>query len=86
MYLTIQSRGEQALFVFMGTCSVRYMEPTTEQIEAELHGWRQQEESRAERRIDLVRRAHAAGFNIRKIHLISGIGRTTIYRDLESTP
>lgn len=62
------------------------MESTPEQIEAELTEWRQQEKSRTDRRIDLVRRAYAAGFNIRKIHLISGIGRTTIYRDLENTP
>lgn len=59
------------------------MKSTPEQVEAELAGWREQEESRPSRRDHLVLRAHAAGFNINKIHTLSGISRPTIYRILE---
>lgn len=69
----------------MGTCSLIYMEPTPEQVEAELAGWREQEEARPIRRDELVLRAHAAGLSINKIHTISGISRPTIYRILEKS-
>lgn len=59
------------------------MTPTPEQAEAALIEWRQQEEARPARRIEIVEQAHKAGFNINKIHTLSGIGRSTIYRILE---
>jgi predicted DNA-binding transcriptional regulator AlpA len=64
---------------------MKAMKPTPEQIEAELTGWRESESARIERRDQMVRRAHEAGFNIRKIHLLSGISRPAIYRILEKT-
>lgn len=57
------------------------MEPTAEQVEAELSAWREHDR----RRDEIVRRAHAAGFNINRIHTLSGIGRNTIYRILEKS-
>ena len=56
------------------------MKSTPEQIEAELTDWRETESARIDRRDQMVRRALAAGFNINKIHTLSGISRPAIYR------
>jgi transcriptional regulator of acetoin/glycerol metabolism len=49
---------------------------------AALDSWKQRSEQGAAERDQLIRDAHAAGMNIRQIHLRSGVGRSTIYRVL----
>ena len=47
-----------------------------------LDEWRQRSGQVDAERDQLIRDAHAAGMNIRQIHLRSGVGRSTIYRVL----
>jgi hypothetical protein len=49
--------------------------------EAALTQWR----ANHEQRDDLVRKANKAGININRIHTLTGIGRSTIYRILTAT-
>lgn len=49
--------------------------------EAALIQWRTSNEQRD----DLVRKANKAGININRIHTLTGIGRSTIYRILSAT-
>ena len=51
-----------------------------------LDDWRQRSEQVDAERDQLIRDAHAAGMNIRQIHIRSGIGRNTIYRVLGVEP
>lgn len=53
-----------------------------DQAEADLVQWR----ANNEQRDDLVRKADKAGVSINKIHTLSGIGRSTIYRILKPRP
>jgi hypothetical protein len=55
---------------------------TRAEAEAALAGWKRRSEQVGSERDQLIRAAHAAGLNIRRIHLKSGIGRATIYRIL----
>jgi DNA invertase Pin-like site-specific DNA recombinase len=54
---------------------------SAKQAERHLVRWRQMDE----RRDPLVRQAHAAGISINRIHTLTGIGRSTIYRILDKT-
>ncbi|MEE3755213.1 helix-turn-helix domain-containing protein [Mycobacterium intracellulare] len=53
-----------------------------DEAEADLVQWR----ANNEQRDDLVRKADKAGVSINKIHTLSGIGRSTIYRILKLRP
>ena len=50
--------------------------------EEALRQWRQV----VERRDELIQVAHQAGVPIRRIHLLTGVGRSTIYRILRLEP
>ena len=54
---------------------------SAKKAERALTQWRQA----TERRDTLVRQAHAAGLSINRIHILTGIGRSTIYRILAET-
>jgi len=53
---------------------------SAKQAERALTRWRQT----IERRDTLVRQAHTAGLSINRIHTLTRIGRSTIYRILEA--
>lgn len=54
---------------------------SAKQAERALTRWREMHE----RRDPLVRQAHAAGLSINRIHTLTSIGRSTIYRILDET-
>lgn len=56
---------------------------TPEQAEERLIGWRVGRDAIDKQRDDIIREAHAAGVPINKIHTLTGVGRSTIYRILE---
>lgn len=60
----------------------RTMPLSAKQAERALIRWREMHE----RRDPLVRQAHAAGLSINRIHTLTSIGRSTIYRILETEP
>ncbi|WP_260972872.1 helix-turn-helix domain-containing protein [Mycolicibacterium llatzerense] len=49
-----------------------------DKAEAALTAWRENHDQRD----DLVRKARKAGLSINRIHVLTGIGRSTIYRIL----
>ncbi|MGJ0121673.1 hypothetical protein ACQ7HM_20925 [Williamsia sp. MIQD14] len=49
-------------------------------VEDALREWKRSVDSRDE----LVRSAHTAGVSINRIHVLTGIGRSTIYRILDT--
>lgn len=51
-----------------------------DEVEAALSAWRRRREALDNERDELVRAALAAGVNVRRVHMISGIARGTIYR------
>jgi transcriptional regulator of acetoin/glycerol metabolism len=53
-----------------------------EEAEAALAEWKRRSDQDARERDSLIRAAHEAGVNIRRIHLISGVSRSTVYRVL----
>ncbi|WP_327100038.1 hypothetical protein OIE68_15435 [Nocardia vinacea] len=53
----------------------------SEAAEAALTDWREN----YERRDSLVRQAYDAGVNVHRIHILTGIGRNTIYRIVGET-
>lgn len=55
---------------------------SVKQAERDLVRWRQMNEQRD----TLVRQTHAAGLSINRIHTLTGIGRSTIYRILATKP
>lgn len=52
------------------------------EAEAALAEWKRRTDRNASERDGLIRAAHEAGLNIRQIHLVSGVSRTTVYRVL----
>jgi hypothetical protein len=64
------------------TCTVRYVGSRRDNAEAALIQWREN----YERRDNLVRKAHKEQVSINRIHVLTGIGRSTIYRILNATP
>lgn len=57
---------------------------TPEQAEQKLIGWRVARDAIDNQRDELVRSAHfEGGLNVHRIHVLTGIGRNTIYRILE---
>lgn len=53
-----------------------------DKAEADLIQWR----ANKEQRDNLVRKADKAGVSINRIHTLSGVGRSTIYRILKPRP
>lgn len=60
-------------------CIVRYMGTRRDNAEAALIAWR----TNNEQRDALVRKANKAGLSINRIHTLTGIGRSTLYRILQ---
>jgi transcriptional regulator of acetoin/glycerol metabolism len=58
------------------------LDVATAEAEAALADWRQRIESANAERDGLIRAAHEAGVNIRRISLLSGISRSTVYKVL----
>lgn len=56
---------------------------TAEQAEVELTEWKQGIDHLNAKRDDIVRKAHRAGVNINRIHTVTGIARSTVYRIVE---
>jgi transcriptional regulator of acetoin/glycerol metabolism len=55
----------------------------TAEAEAALADWKRRIESANAERDSLIRAAHEAGVNIRRISLLSGVSRTTVYKVLD---
>lgn len=56
---------------------------TADQAEVELTEWKQGIDHLNAKRDDIVRKAHRAGVNINRIHTVTGIARSTVYRIVE---
>lgn len=77
MLRLIQAMGVGRCAASFGACTVRYM---SGDVEDALREWKRSVDSRDE----LVRSAHTAGVSINRIHVLTGIGRSTIYRILDA--
>lgn len=58
--------------------------PSENAAEESLLAWREDSQRIADARDGLIRDAHRAGLTINRIHTLSGVSRSTIYRLLDA--
>jgi transcriptional regulator of acetoin/glycerol metabolism len=63
-------------------CPCTVLDMGTEEAEAALTDWKRRIDSDNAERDGLIRAAHEADVNIRRISQISGVSRTTVYKIL----
>lgn len=55
-------------------------------FEASLVEWKKQNDEHIRRRDPLVRASHSAGIKVNRIHTLTGVARSTIYRIIDADP